>query len=470
MKYHDNKALFSSNNCCSVVGGQYTIDEFCISDKQDPNGNIKKGLKVEIKSNGNMTFKVGRHKTKQVADWFNTISRDGKDTTFQHDAGGLNFAFKGTLNLKVVSILYGNKTRTYTFENVLIAQGSTGDRNNWWFGGSKNLEGKKNSIVLVGKDASCNVAKFTFIRGGNDVNEFTIEHISIYELKKWMQNLKDDTLLGQIIMPGSHDSGMSRLHHSAPPEVGDIFTKTQNLTVEEQLKAGARYFDIRVDYDYKELVTYHRTDVGGFGWGANGQSLKDVFDETSTFLHCNPKELAIFKISHIRSAKGHDANSTKEKIDNFLKSYEACLYCNDDESIKLSNVQLGQFRGKIILLFDYKEHINTSKGSFFYSTNFNLYDSYSNTQSYSKMKDDQLDKWRKKKKHDNDLFLLSWTLTPKPPFGESISEMARNVNAKLPDDLNHEIMFKHGKNPNVVYIDFINEFSCQCIIYHNWMD
>ena len=136
----------------------------------------------------------------------------------------------------------------------------------------------------------------------------------------WMRDLSDNTRLDGIMMPGSHDAGMSELHHCAPPIGAGGKTQTQALSVGRQLAAGARYFDIRVDFDYKRLVTYHRT--GAFG--CNGQDLAPILDQLRDFLRQHPTETAFPKFSHIRDYSGHSPAETKRLINALLAAYGRC--------------------------------------------------------------------------------------------------------------------------------------------------
>ena len=214
------------------------------------------------------------------------------------------------------------------------------------------------------------------------------------------------------MMPGSHDAGMSELHHCNPFVSAGPYTKAQNKSIGQQLISGSRYFDIRVDYDHEELVTYHRTGATG----CNGQALSDIFEEAVSFLQENNTETFIFKISHIRNYSGHDPDDIKERINSLLDSYDSTIYTNDDAGVDLTEVTLGSVRGKMIIVFDYNNYINTSTGRFRYKNgssaqpgaNLTVYDEYSETANYDDMKSDQLNKWKEYANFGaNYLFLLS---------------------------------------------------------------
>lgn len=294
------------------------------------------------------------------------------------------------------------------------------------------------------------------------------------DTKNWMSKLPAGTLINGIIMPGSHDAGMSELRH---PSIGstDSNTQTQQLDIMGQLEAGSRYFDIRVDYDHDELVTYHRTDIVGIGFGASGQSLKTVLSQATDFLKLNPTEVAILKFSHIR----YNSDDTKRRIYEMLLSstFRDFLYVGTNGN--LGKIKISDAAGKIIAVFDYDEFISPSNGLYrfhdgfsgnvcsFRGENVTVCDSYSNTDSYQKMAEDQTKKWDQSAGLGRDyLFLLSWTLTA--GIGGSIRDLAQVANDHLPAVLDNQINTLKKQKPNIIYIDFVNVDTARTIIQYNF--
>jgi energy-converting hydrogenase Eha subunit F len=292
-----------------------------------------------------------------------------------------------------------------------------------------------------------------------------------YGLSDWMKKLSDDLRLDKIMMPGSHDAGMSELHHCAPPLGAEGRTKTQSLDIGQQLANGSRYFDIRVDYDYDTLVTYHRT--GPFG--CNGQSLEPALDQVKQFLATHRTETAILKFSHIRDYIGHDPDTTKLKIDSLLNKYNSILYKNDSETVNLAEIPLRNARGKMIVVFDYDECVHPSAGRFRYKdgsaaqadANIVVFDEYADKEDYDEMKADQIRKWRDHGGLGKGfLFLLSWTLTP--GAGSTVEELAAIANDKLPGVLHQQIVTSSFSKPNIVYIDYVNRDTAFSIVQYNF--
>jgi hypothetical protein len=95
--------------------------------------------------------------------------------------------------------------------------------------------------------------------GSNPVNDFEFNNCRVVRTDSWMSQIDSERTLNQIVLPGSHDGGMGETRDCFPAIITAEFSKTQKHMVRGQLDHGARYFDIRVDYDNGKLVTYHRS-------------------------------------------------------------------------------------------------------------------------------------------------------------------------------------------------------------------
>lgn len=99
----------------------------------------------------------------------------------------------------------------------------------------------------------------------------------------WMhENLETlgNRKLRHICMPGTHNSGMSILGKTSSPFVTPRNTVNQVFDVYHQLKAGARFFDIRPVISGGQFFTGHYSPNDLLGWlGGNGQSLAEIIDQ-----------------------------------------------------------------------------------------------------------------------------------------------------------------------------------------------
>ena len=131
---HDNDFTFVIPGL-SKVGFQER--DHSISSGQPYGGVSVKGTTV--------TIKAGRHKTSQVADWFDSAVKGGGGIALTYgdtSPDELNFAVRGTLTLVINNV-------TYTAQNFVLAQGSTTTGgNNWWLG-SAQMSGITHSNVTM---------------------------------------------------------------------------------------------------------------------------------------------------------------------------------------------------------------------------------------------------------------------------------------------------------------------------------
>lgn len=486
MKYHDNEVYIDNQGGCSFWKngssyGKFVIKDSCVSDGQDPEGYLAKGKTFEMDSDGKLVFKAGRHKTSAVATWWKNRIKWNYNT-FDKDPDELNFAMLGDLTLNLTGGDFGSDKVTVVLTNVAFAQGNNG-RNNWWFGGTdyrSRGDGTARCYINVSGSMYCFTANRTDTTGG-DVYRiyFTYSKLNTANAAWMSKNIVAETRLKNLMLPASHDAGMSELHHiNFVAGFDKKAVQTQDASIYEQLLYGARYFDIRVDYDHNELVTYHRSMTMGMAMGANGQSLQDVFDQARRFLSEYPTETLIIKISHIRDFGGHDPADTITKLMSFLPAYQKCFYTSDT-AVSLHELPYKRLQGRLLLVCDFDgidQKVNPAAGIFKYvdvgsgvcsvkNNQLNVYDVYSNTNDYEKMKNDQLGKWKENANDkENKLFLLSWTLTQSTG---SIRDGAKLANSQLNDVLKEQINTNKWPLPNMVYIDFIDDKIFNEVIAYN---
>ena len=148
----------------------------------------------------------------------------------------------------------------------------------------------------------------------------------------WMSAVDDETSLGSIAMPGTHDSGATK-----EPLSGTA--KCQNLTIEEQLNIGVRYFDIRLRRENGKLNIYH---------GSINQDLsfEEVLNACYTFLETNPSEALIMCIK-----EEYDATGSNSAFDVMVKKHIDAK--KDAWYLENKVPNMGDARGKIVLMRRY---------------------------------------------------------------------------------------------------------------------
>lgn len=117
---------------------------------------------------------------------------------------------------------------------------------------------------------------------------YKIKNISDFNTQEtscWMKNLKDEALISELVIPGSHDSAT---YSMSPSNQGNLIAKaaqTQDLNVYGQLKIGARSLDIRASDVFGKVVCNHGV--------VNGCELNEVLKDILKFSKENPTEVVI---------------------------------------------------------------------------------------------------------------------------------------------------------------------------------
>ncbi|XP_056100592.1 1-phosphatidylinositol phosphodiesterase-like [Rhinichthys klamathensis goyatoka] len=136
-----------------------------------------------------------------------------------------------------------------------------------------------------------------------------------------METLDNNKLISTLTIPGTHDA--LALHGGAP-------TECQAWSTEDQLKAGIRYFDLRVSGFGLRIMhgpIYQRT------------SLPEVICIVKTFLTQFRNEVVLLRVKPVFPMKG--------KVPNLVEK----LIKNDNDIYKNEKIpSIGEVRGKIVFV------------------------------------------------------------------------------------------------------------------------
>ncbi len=171
----------------------------------------------------------------------------------------------------------------------------------------------------------------------------------------WMKEIPDDAKISELTIPGTHDSCTYQIKG-----IGNIFsyaTKTQSWNLEEQMKAGLRYFDIRLRSINNTLRCYH-------GPIDLKQQFDSILNTTSSFLNKNKSETILMQIV----SEYNDKNCTKsieQMYEDYTKNYKEIIKEYDNINIPT----LGEIRGKLFL-------IKIMKGSTSHISKFHIQNSW----------------------------------------------------------------------------------------------
>jgi hypothetical protein len=261
---------------------------------------------------------------------------------------------------------------------------------------------------------------FIMVHSGEDQRLY-LSHFSQYNPASWMGDLllpsKAQYSLKDIVIPGSHDAGMSSLTAAGGTQSGTINecnTLTQKQKIGNQLNAGIRLFDLRVGTYNKQLYAKHcaadcMEDAIGGGYG---EKLKDILTDTRNFLHRNKQEIVLLTFSHF-CERETPVKALGDSILNVLGK-ELVFFAGGRP---LHTIPLHELAGKVVLTFEHYANATQgidscstlpSSGSFI---NFNR--EYAATNDITKMiaRQEVFFQQLEKNIRPNDLVRLDWQLT-----------------------------------------------------------
>ncbi|MGN0568879.1 MAG: phosphatidylinositol-specific phospholipase C [Candidatus Fimenecus sp.] len=153
----------------------------------------------------------------------------------------------------------------------------------------------------------------------------------------WMSAVSSSVKLTEINMPGTHDSCTQYVNAS-------IISRTQTLSIPQQLQIGVRYFDMRYEKVENGFIAVHgaancKVDGSVF---ADDLTASQVIADCKAFLAANPTETVLFQL------KEDDGDAGTSFYSSF---YDYYIKSNPDIWFIENRIPtLGEVRGKIVLL------------------------------------------------------------------------------------------------------------------------
>ena len=144
----------------------------------------------------------------------------------------------------------------------------------------------------------------------------------------WMNEVPDHIPLSQLTIPGTHNSCAF---------TGGVMAVTQTWSIPLQLRAGLRYFDLRLRRYNKQLRFYH-------GIMNQCMGFEEVLTQFDTFLKEYPSETIIMAVQEEYN-KCCTETSMTQLFSEYTKPYENVIV-----QYKGKDVLIGDIRGKILFV------------------------------------------------------------------------------------------------------------------------
>lgn len=318
-------------------------------------------------------------------------------------------------------------------------------------------------------------------------NAFYIRSTTVPDNSTWMSQLltlKPNVKLGELTMPGSHDAGMyedngNQVATGRAHEYGGEDALTQFLDIGEQLKAGARYFDLRVYYDNDDVLwAYHGQFKGAIFYGTFGGKFETMLEDIRDFFNgVGANEAVIIKITPYDGAW-----NLQTTIDLVRSKLGNLLFTDNSASPDFYAYKLDSLKGRVVATFDqpFASLLDPLLGTFLWQNGGTdtgtltnamdglvVYDVYSDKNIFADMEKDQSTKLALHGGYGRPyLYLLSWTITGQVGGVLDLELLSRLANPQLPKKLGG--LVRSGVLPNIVYIDGVEPYLCSAIIATNF--
>ena len=178
----------------------------------------------------------------------------------------------------------------------------------------------------------------------------TADRSAVENSADWMAELDDALSLGEVVLPGTHDSATKDVQLA-------FFSKCQSLSIRGQLEAGFRYLDIRLGADGERLKLMHGfTNCTTSGWPWAGTLYLDaVLGQCYEFLSAHPTETVVFAV------KQEHGNEPVAEFQTLLNAY---VQRDPDRWLLTDHIPtVGESRGKLVLMRRYADEADLGASS-----------------------------------------------------------------------------------------------------------
>ena len=152
----------------------------------------------------------------------------------------------------------------------------------------------------------------------------------------WMKEIPDNIKISELTIPGTHDSCTYQIKG-----IGKLISyaaRTQSWNLEEQMKAGLRYFDIRLRSYNNTLHCFH-------GPIDLIQTFDSILKTASDFINKNKTETLIMQIVSEYDDKGC-SKSMEQMYEEYTKNYKQIIIVFNNATIPT----MGELRGKLFFI------------------------------------------------------------------------------------------------------------------------
>ena len=260
----------------------------------------------------------------------------------------------------------------------------------------------------------------------------------------WMASLPDSISITTLAIPGTHDTCTFEFagENELVNYIEEVFGRTQVWTLDDQLYAGIRYFDIRAGSDGKIYHSILQTT----------STLTSVMESFSSFLKSHPGEGIIMRIQYNLSLFCLFGDCFEENIVAVLDKFK-------DQLLLTTTVPtVEQIRGKIFLIvedMEYNGAFDWESGKITLQDDFRLVGDDDKEIEEKKM---QVKEYMEKSRQDKNLFIINHCSASGIFALTTIKTIAKKVN---------QVPFTEENYGGIIPLDFPGEHLITHIININ---
>ena len=208
---------------------------------------------------------------------------------------------------------------------------------------AKGVDGQEIELELADKEMESAINSMLEQNGG-DAEKYVADNYKPkgVDHSQWMKQLADTRLVADLSLPASHDAVTAE---GWTPELMGVFSemmaKTQDLTINEQLKIGMRVFDLRPEFLPGPGGSYELRCSHGIS--QTKLLVSDFFVLLKQFLATNPTEFCIVTI---------DLSATS-KMKEWAEKFNALISSDQLRNLFVDfkpRLTVGEMRGHVLLL------------------------------------------------------------------------------------------------------------------------
>ena len=208
---------------------------------------------------------------------------------------------------------------------------------------AKGVDGQTLTLERADEETLAALNYMVEQNGGSGKTKYNVDNYKPKDMdnSQWMKALADSRLVADLSLPGSHDACTADgWYYKDLGKLAEASAKTQDLTIQEQLKVGMRVFDLRPERMHDGTSYVLRCSHGIM---YTKLLVRDFFLQLKEFLAANPSEFCLLTVA--LSATTDKAAWGKE----FTELVNSAEFRSMFADFK-PRLTVGEMRGRVLML------------------------------------------------------------------------------------------------------------------------